>query len=148
MKVILLQDVKGQGKKGEVVNVSDGYARNFLFPKKLAQEGTAQNINSANVKKEAAIHKDIVMKQNARETAEAFKDKKIVVKAKAGSSGRLFGAITNTEVAAALTEQLDFEVDKKKVVLQNPIKELGVFTVGVKLYSGIQASIKVEVVEG
>lgn len=147
MKVILLKDVKGQGKKGEIVNVSDGYARNYLFPRNLAQEATAQNLNSAQVKQEAAAHKKEMEKKNAQEMAKQLENKGVVIKAKCGSTGRLFGAITNAEIAEALNQQTGLELDKKKVVLANPIKELGEYTVTVKLYAGVQAKIGLKVEE-
>ena len=147
MKVILLKDVKGQGKKGEIVNVSDGYARNYLFPRNLAQEATAQNLNSAQVKQEAAAHKKEMEKKNAQEMAKQLENKGVVIKAKCGSTGRLFGAITNAEIAEALNQQTGLDLDKKKVVLANPIKELGEYTVTVKLYAGVQATIGLKVEE-
>ena len=147
MKVILLKDVKGQGKKGEIVNVSDGYARNYLFPRNLAQEATAQNLNSAQVKQEAAAHKKEMEKKNAQEMTKQLENKGVVIKAKCGSTGRLFGAITNAEIAEALNQQTGLELDKKKVVLANPIKELGEYTVTVKLYAGVQATIGLKVEE-
>ena len=147
MKVILKEDVKGQGKKGEIVNVSDGYARNYLFPRNLAQEATAQNLNSAQVKQEAAAHKKEMEKKNAQEMAKQLENKGVVIKAKCGSTGRLFGAITNAEIAEALNQQTGLELDKKKVVLANPIKELGEYTVTVKLYAGVQATIGLKVEE-
>ena len=147
MKVILLKDVKGQGKKGEIVNVSDGYARNYLFPRNLAQEATAQNLNSAQVKQEAAAHKKEMEKKNAQEMAKQLENKGVVIKAKCGSTGRLFGAITNAEIAEALNQQTGLELDKKKGVLANPIKELGEYTVTVKLYAGVQATIGLKVEE-
>ena len=147
MKDILLKDVKGQGKKGEIVNVSDGYARNYLFPRNLAQEATAQNLNSAQVKQEAAAHKKEMEKKNAQEMAKQLENKGVVIKAKCGSTGRLFGAITNAEIAEALNQQTGLELDKKKVVLANPIKELGEYTVTVKLYAGVQATIGLKVEE-
>ncbi len=147
MKVILLSDVKGQGKKGEIVNVSDGYARNYLFPRNLAEEATAQNLNSAQVKKEAAAHKKAVEKKNAQQLAKELENKGITIKAKCGSTGRLFGAITSAEIADALREQMGMEIDKKKVVLANPIKELGKYTIVIKLYAGVQASIALNVEE-
>jgi large subunit ribosomal protein L9 len=147
MKVILLKDVKGQGKKGEIVSVSDGYARNYLFPRNLAQEATAQNLNSAQVKQEAAAHKKEMEKKNAQELAKQLENKGVVIKAKCGSTGRLFGAITNAEIAEALNQQTGLELDKKKVVLANPIKELGEYTITVKLYAGVQATIGLKVEE-
>ena len=147
MKVILLSDVKGQGKKGEIVNVSDGYARNFLFPRNLAQEATAQNLNSAQVRQDAAAHKKAVEKKNAEELAAQLADRGVTIQAKCGSTGRLFGAITNAEIAEALSAQTGLDIDKKKVVLQNPIKELGTYTVTLKLYAGVQTNIRLTVQE-
>ena len=147
MKVILLSDVKGQGKKGEIVNVSDGYARNFLFPRNLAQEANAQNLNSAQVRQDAAAHKEAVEKKNAEELAAQLADRGVTIQAKCGSTGRLFGAITNAEIAEALSAQTGLDIDKKKVVLQNPIKELGTYTVTLKLYAGVQTNIRLTVQE-
>ena len=147
MKVILLSDVKGQGKKGEIVNVSDGYARNFLFPRNLAQEANAQNLNSAQVRQDAAAHKKAVEKKNAEELAAQLADRGVTLQAKCGSTGRLFGAITNAEIAEALSAQTGLDIDKKKVVLQNPIKELGTYTVTLKLYAGVQTNIRLTVQE-
>ena len=147
MKVILLSDVKGQGKKGEIVNVSDGYARNFLFPRNLAQEVNAQNLNSAQVRQDAAAHKKAVEKKNAEELAAQLADRGVTIQAKCGSTGRLFGAITNAEIAEALSAQTGLDIDKKKVVLQNPIKELGTYTVTLKLYAGVQTNIRLTVQE-
>ena len=147
MKVILLSDVKGQGKKGEIVNVSDGYARNFLFPRNLAQEANAQNLNSAQVRQDAAAHKKAVEKKNAEELAAQLADRGVTIQAKCGSTGRLFGAITNAEIAEALSAQTGLDIDKKKVVLQNPIKELGTYTGTLKLYAGVQTNIRLTVQE-
>ena len=147
MKVILLSDVKGQGKKGEIVNVSDGYARNFLFPRNLAQEANAQNLNSAQVRQDAAAHKKAVEKKNAEELAAQLADRGVTIQAKCGSTGRLFGAITNAEIAEALSAQTGLDIDKKKVVLQNPIQELGTSTVTLKLYAGVQTNIRLTVQE-
>ena len=147
MKVILLKDVKGTGRKNDIVEVSDGYAHNFLIPRGVAQEATAQNLNSAQVKQDAAAHRKAVEKKNAQELAKQLENKGIVIKAKCGSTGRLFGAITNTEIAEALSAQTGLSVDKKKVVLAAPIKELGEYTVTVKLYAGVQSAIKVTVQE-
>lgn len=147
MKVILLSDVKGQGKKGEIVNVSDGYARNFLFPRNLAQEANAQNLNSAQVRQDAAAHKKAVEKKNAEELAAQLADRGVTIQAKCGSTGRVFGAITNAEIAEALSAQTGLDIDKKKVVLQNPIKELGTYTVTLKLYAGVQTNIRLTVQE-
>lgn len=146
MKVILIEDVKGKGKAGDIVNVNDGYARNFLFPKKLAKEANAENLNTATQKKEAFIHKKNVEKQQAVDLAQKMKGMTVHVKAKTGGGERLFGAVTAKEVAAALKEEHGIEIDKKKIVMDN-IKELGEYTVSVKVYADVATSIKI-VVEG
>lgn len=146
MKVILNADVKGKGKKGDIVNVSDGYARNFLFPKNLAKEATAQNLNAAKVAQDAAKHKKLVEKAEAVALAEKLSGKTVQLKAKCGEGNRLFGAVTAAEVAEALKESMGIEVDKKKIALSGGIKELGTYDVAVKVYAEVSATIKVEVV--
>lgn len=146
MKVILNADVKGKGKKGDIVNVSDGYARNFLFPKKLAKEATAQNLNAAKVAQDAAKHKKLVEKAEAVALAEKLSGKTVQLKAKCGEGNRLFGAVTAAEVAEALKAGMGIEVDKKKIALSGGIKELGTYDVAVKVYAEVSATIKVEVV--
>lgn len=145
MKVILLQDVKGQGKKGEIVNVSDGYARNFLFPRNMAEEANAQNLNNAQLRKDAAAHRVVVEREKAAELAKKLEQNGIVIKGNAGSAGRLFGSITNTEISQELEKQTGYQIDKKKIVLQSPIKEIGTYDVTIKLFQGISANIKVKV---
>ena len=145
MKVILLQDVKGQGKKGEIVNVSDGYARNFLFPRNMAEEANAQNLNNAQVRKDAAAHRVVVEREKAAELAKKLEQNGIVIKGNAGSAGRLFGSITNTEISQELEKQTGYQIDKKKIVLQSPIKEIGTYDVTIKMFQGISANIKVTV---
>ena len=146
MKVILNADVKGKGKKGEIVNVSDGYARNFLFPKNLAKEATAQNLNAAKVAQDAAKHKKLVEKTEALALAEKLSGKTVQLKAKCGEGNRLFGAVTAAEVAEALRQSMGIEVDKKKIALSGGIKELGTYDVAVKVYAEVSATIKVDVV--
>jgi large subunit ribosomal protein L9 len=146
MKVILNADVKGKGKKGEIVNVSDGYARNFLFPKNLAKEATAQNLNAAKVAQDAAKHKKLVEKAEALALAEKLSGKTVQLKAKCGEGNRLFGAVTAAEVAEALRQSMGIEVDKKKIALSGGIKELGTYDVAVKVYAEVSATIKVDVV--
>ena len=146
MKVILNADVKGKGKKGDIVNVSDGYARNFLFPKNLAKEATAQNLNAAKVAQDAAKHKKLVEKAEAVALAEKLSGKTVQLKAKCGEGNRLFGAVTAAEVAEALKESMGIEVDKKKIALSGGIKELGTYDVAVKVYAEVSATINVEVV--
>lgn len=145
MKVILTQDVKGQGKKGQVVNVSDGYARNFLFAKGLAMEATKSNLNDLKGKQEAAEYKIKTDTNEAKKLAEQMKEIMVNLKAKAGDNGKLFGSITSKDVADALTEQHHIKLDKKKFILPDGIKTLGVTEVTVKLYTGILGTLRVNV---
>ena len=148
MKVIFLQDVKGSGKKGEVKNVSDGYARNMLIPKGLAVEANASNMNKLQGQQASAQHKIDVEKQAATETAAKLKGKKVVIKAKAGANDRLFGSVTSGHVADALNEQFGVKIAKKKITLSGDIKNFGSYNAVLKLYTGISETIDVEVVEG
>ena len=147
MKVILQQDVKGQGKRGQMVNVSDGYARNFLFPRKLAQEATADNINTMRMNDKAKREKE----QRAREEAAAMSAKlrelTLNVYAKGGGAGRLFGSVTSQEISDALKEQEGIDLDRRKIVIEESIKTVGLYTVKVKLGFGIDAPLKVDVQE-
>ena len=147
MKVVLLQDVKSIGKKGELVNVSDGYARNFLLPRKLAKEANAQAMNelkNAEASKEYKIKTDT---DNAKKSAEALYGTVIKIYSKAGQGGKLFGSVTARELAAEIKNQLGVEVDKRKIVLENDIKAFGTYNFDVKLYSGITATMSVAVAE-
>ena len=146
MKVILLQDVKGTGKKQEIVNVSDGYARNFLIPKKLAVPANAGNINAANIKKDAAKHRVDMQRKNAKELASGMSNLTVRVYAKAGEGGRLFGSITGKEIAEALKAQYDISVDKKKIRIAEPIKQTGIVTVSAHMFEQTDAKFKVEVI--
>lgn len=148
MKVIFLQDVKGSGKKGEVKNVADGYARNMLFPKNLAVEATPSNLSKLAGQQSSAQHKIDVEKQAANEAADKVKDKKVIIKAKAGSNSRLFGSVTAAHVADALAQQFGIKVDKKKITLSSDIKNFGSYSAVIKFYTGISAKIDVEVIEG
>ena len=147
MKVILKEDVKGQGKKGQLVNVSDGYARNFLLPRGLAMEADAQAMNDLKNKEEAARHHAAMEKQNAEEAAKALKGKTVKLTAKAGSAGRLFGSVTTKEVAEGLKAQFQVEVDKRKISMAD-VKAFGSYEAEVKLYPGFSAKITVMVGEG
>ena len=147
MKVILQQDVKGQGKKGQLVEVSDGYGRNFLLPRGLAMEADAQAMNDLKNKEEAARHHAAMEKQNAEEAAKALKGKTVKLTAKAGSAGRLFGSVTTKEVAEGLKAQFQVEVDKRKISMAD-VKAFGSYEAEVKLYPGISAKITVMVGEG
>lgn len=147
MKVILLQDVKSLGKKGELVNAADGYARNFLFPKGLAKEANAQAMNeyrnaenSKNFKVETQINE--ANKAKSELEGETFK-----MTAKAGKNGKLFGSVTSKEISAEIKRQKGIDVDKRKIILDSEIKAFGTYNAEIKLYSGITASVKVQVSE-
>ena len=144
MQVILNQDVKGQGKKGQLVNVSDGYARNYLLPRGLAQEATKSNINVMKGKAESLEYKIKTETEEAKQIAEKMKEIEVVLSAKAGDNGKLFGSITSKDVAEALKMQHHIKLDKKKFVMSD-IKKLGVTEVQVKLYTGIAGTLKVNV---
>lgn len=148
MKVILLDNIKGVGKKDEVINASDGYARNYLLPKKLAVEANAENMSKLNNKKEAANYRKDVEKQNAEELAKKLKGIMLKVKVKAGENGKIFGGVTAKEISENLKSQYNFDIDKKKIELKETIKTLGSFNVSVKLFEGITASVRVEVISG
>ncbi len=144
MKVILKADVKGQGKKGEVINVSDGYARNYLFKNGLAEEATAAGLNAVRISAEAAEHRKAVEKAAALELKKQLDAFTVTVKIKVGESGKLFGALSSQAVSDALAAQ-GLQVDKKKIVIAEPIKALGRYTVTVKLYPEIAARLTVVV---
>ncbi len=146
MKVILKEDVKGQGKKGELVNVSDGYARNFLLPRNLAVPADAQAMNDLKNKEEAARHRLQVEKQEAEETARRLSGKTLKLSARAGQGGRLFGSVTTKEVAEELKRQFQVEVDKRKIEMAD-IKAFGSYEISVKLAQGITAKMTVMVSE-
>lgn len=147
MKVMLKQDVHGTGKTGDIVSVSDGYANNFLIPRKLAIPADADTINSANIKKQAQKHRIEVQRKNAKALAASMTGYSVKVYAKCGENGRLFGAITGKEIAAALKEQYDIDVDKRKIKLTEPIKAVGIYTVGAHMFEQTDAKFKVEVLE-
>ncbi|MDY3031939.1 MAG: 50S ribosomal protein L9 [Clostridia bacterium] len=144
MQVILNQDVKGQGKKGQMVNVSDGYARNYLLPRGLAKEATKSNINVMKGKAESLEYKIKTETEEAKAIAEKMKEIEVVIKAKAGDNGKLFGSITSKDVAEELKMQHHIKIDKKKLVMSD-IKKLGVTEVQVKLYTGVSGTLKVNV---
>ena len=147
MKVILLQDVKGQGKKGQSVEVSDGYARNFLLPKKLAVEATADNLNAMKIKEKARLAQIEREKEAARETVKKLESVTVTIKAKAGVAGKLFGAVTAKEIAEALEKQQGISVEKNKIVLPEQIKTFGTFEVRCKMGYEISGTFKVMVTE-
>lgn len=145
MKVILLQDVKKMGKKGDVIEASDGYARNYLFPRKLAEEATANALHVVNAKKENERKKKLAELEAAQKLAAELKGKEVTINAKAGDNGRLFGAITNKDVAEAINSEFNLSIDKKKVVV-NTIKVSGTYEVEVKLYPEVSTKMKVNIV--
>ena len=147
MKVILTQDVRGQGKRGQMIEVSDGSARNFLLPRKLAQEATADNINTMRMNDKATQERQAKERAEALDLRNRMKDMTVVVTAKGGGAGRLFGSVTNTEVSEALAKQAGIQLDKRKIVLDEPIKSVGVYTVKCKLGYELNAELKIEVKE-
>ncbi len=147
MKVILLQDVKGSGKKGELINVSDGYARNFLLPRKLAREADSQALNELKNAEESKKYKIATETAAAKANADRLNDQVIQIGGKAGKGGRLFGSVTSKEIAAELKKKYNISVDKRKVVLDTDIKSFGTYNCEVKLYTGVSAKVKIMVVE-
>ena len=148
MKVILLQDVKGKGKKGQMLEVSDGYARNFMLPKKLAIEATADAINTMRMNDKAAAEKAARERAEAMDISRKLRELIVTVTAKGGGNGRLFGAVTTQEIAAALEKQSGIKLDKRKIVLNENIKNVGTYTATCKLGYEITAPLTVKVVEG
>jgi large subunit ribosomal protein L9 len=146
VKVVLLQDVKAQGKKDDIVEVSEGYARNFLFPKKLAIPADAKAINDIKNKKSSEAHKVELERQAAKELAEKLNQATVKIKAEAGSDGRFYGAVTSKDIAEAL-KKLGFEVDKRKIVLDAPIKAFGTYKIDIKLYQEISGKVTISVTE-
>ena len=148
MKVIFNVDVKGQGKKGEMKEVSEGYGRNYLLPRKLATEATADNINALKLKEKAKAAQIAKEKAQAAEYAEKLSAVQVMIRAKAGGSGKLFGAVTSQEISDALKEQFGMDIEKNRIVQSEPIKSYGSYTVKAKLGYEISANINVLVVEG
>lgn len=147
MKVILLQDVKGSGKKGELINVSDGYARNFLFPRNLARLADAQGMNEYKNAEQSKQYKIDMQKKEAEEIAQKLKDQTISLKAKAGQGGRLFGSVTSKEIAAEIKNVFGYNIDKRKISLDCDIKAFGTYNCVIKLFGGVTATLKVSVTE-
>ncbi|SHJ00774.1 large subunit ribosomal protein L9 [Clostridium amylolyticum] len=142
MKVILLADVKNLGKKGEVINASDGYARNFLFPRKLAEEATQENLHVLNAKKETERRKKLAEIEEAQKVAEKLKNKELKLTTKTGDSGRLFGAITSKDISELIKKQFQVEIDKKKIVMDT-LKQVGTYDIEVKIYPEVSTKMKV-----
>lgn len=147
MKVILTQDVKGKGKKGQMIEVSDGYARNFMLPRKLAIEATPDAVNTMRMNDKATQERIAREKAEAMETSKKLRELTVVVKAKGGGAGRLFGSITNQEIADSLKSQTGIALDKRKIVIADPIKNVGTYTVTCKLGYEITAPLTVKIEE-
>ena len=148
MKVILLQDVKSLGKKGEIVNVSDGYARNFVLPKKLGLEANTANLNDLKLQKANADKVAQEQFEAAKELAALLETKEVVLKMKSGEGGRAFGSVSSKEIAKAISDQLGLEIDKKKLALPEPLKTFGTHAVPVKLHKDVTGKLSVKVVVG
>ena len=148
MKVILLQDVKGKGKKGQMIEVSDGYARNFMLPRKIAIEATADAVNTMRMNDKATQERIAREKAEAMETAKKLRELTVTVTAKGGGNGRLFGSITNAEIAEALEKKTGIKLDKRKIVIADAIKNVGTYTVTCKLGYEISAPLTVRIEEG
>jgi len=145
MKVILLEDIKGVGKKDQVINASDGHARNYLFPKKLAVEATNENLARLKAKQNSIQYKKDVEKEEAIKILNKLKEIKLQLKVKAGENGKIFGGVTAKEIAENLKTQYSIEVDKKKINMSETIKNLGIITIDIKLYEGVIGKLKVEI---
>ena len=145
MKVILLEDIKGVGKKDQVINASDGYARNYLFPKKLALEANNENMLKLKAKQNGVEYKKNVEKEEATKLANKLKEITLKIEVKAGENGKIFGGVTAKEISENLKAQNNIEIDKKKILLSETIKTLGVVTVDIKLYEGIIGKLKVQI---
>lgn len=146
MKVILLDNIKGVGKKDQIINASDGYARNFLFPKKLAVEANNENLAKLKSQNESKAFKKETEKNEAKEIAEKIDKITLKITVKAGENGKIFGGVTSKEIAESLNKEYKIEVDKKKIALSETIKNIGTYTVDIKLYEGIIAKLKLSIV--
>ena len=146
MKVILLDNIKGVGKKDEIINASDGYARNYLFQKKLAVEAKKENLGKLESKNEANKFKKQNEKNDAIEVANKLKELVLTIKVKAGENGKIFGGVTSKEISENLKEQYKIEIDKKKIEVKETIKNIGRFTINIKLYEGVNAKLTVNII--
>ena len=145
MKVILLQDIQGTGKKNQIIETSDGYARNYLLPRKLAKEATAEALNALEKSQGASRHREEVRRQEAEVRARELKGKVIQIEAKGGENGKIYGSVTNEQIAAALKEQHGIEIDKRKLELSEPIRAAGQFFVTLKFVAGISTRMIINV---
>ncbi len=148
MKVILIKDLKGSGKSGELVNVKDGYATNFLFPKGIAKPADKSGLNELKSKNESLIFKAKKEEENAKKIAEKLNDQIVTIEAKAGESGKIFGSVTSKEVAEKVSDIFGITLDKRKITLTEEIKAFGTYECELKLFKGVKAKIKVKVLEG
>ena len=146
MKVILLSDIKGVGKKDQIINANDGYARNYLFPKKLAVEATTGNLSNLKAKQESNQYRKDMQKEEAINLANKLKEINLIIKVKAGENGKIFGGVTAKEIADNLKTQYNIEIDKKKVNISETIKVIGTRTVDIKLYEGVIGKLKINVI--
>ena len=146
MKVILTQDIKGVGKKDEIINANDGYARNFLLPRKMAVEANSKNMSLLQGRKDSANFKKEQEKENALKIQDKLSKIMLKIKVKAGGNGKIFGSITSKEIATELKNQYNIDIDKKKVLLKDSIKEIGVFNIEIKLYEGIIGKLKIDII--
>ncbi len=146
MQVILLQDIKGVGKKDEIINANDGYARNYLLPKKLGVEANKENLSKLKAKNESKAYKKSVEKEEAQKIAERLKGILLKIPVKSGENGKIFGSITSKEIADNLKEQYGIDVDKKKIDLKEPIKTIESTSVNIRLYEGVVGTLKVQII--
>ena len=146
MQVILLQDIKGVGKKDEIINANDGYARNYLLPKKLGVEANKENLSKLKAKNESKAYKKSVEKEEAQKIAERLKGILLKIPVKSGENGKIFGSITSKEIADNLKEQYGIDVDKKKIDLKEPIKTIESASINIKLFEGVVGTLKVQII--
>lgn len=146
MKVILKENIKGVGKKDEIINASDGYARNFLFPKNLAVEANAENLSKLKAKNESKEYQKEQEKEAAKKIADKMAKIQLKIQVKAGENGKIFGGVSSKEIAENLEKQYNIKVDKKKIDLKETIKTLGMFTIEIKLYEGVVGKLKIDVI--
>ena len=146
MKVILIEDVKSLGKKGTIVNVSDGYARNYLFPKKLALEANTENMSKLKSRQNSNQFRKDTEKKQAEEIAKKLKGIMLKIKVRAGENGKIFGGVTSKEISDGLKRDYNIDIDKKKILLNETIKTIGTFTIDIKLYEGVIGKLKIDVI--
>lgn len=146
MKVILKQDIKGVGKKDQIINANDGYARNFLFPKNLAVPADKGNMTNLQSKQSSEQHRKNLEKEAAIETKKKIEEISLKIQVKSGENGKVFGSVTSKEIGENLDKQYKIKVNKKKIILQEPIKNLGTFNIEIKLYDGVNAKLKINVI--